>query len=496
MSSTVCTQCKQPLALDASLVDLAPSAYDMMASSLPRSPHHLHPSESEKLAQLPAPSSVKALWHNAAQSPGHLLSPRAQEKQREPGISIPGESFVLLQDSVVHNIPSQPPTSPPPRHQRLSFNARTSSGPSGSAVKRNSGSPSQQPVPLPVAAPPSPSPLFHHLESTARLFKLLSSRTELDHPLCAECTYLLIATLNKQLEETKKERDGYLAFEKEIKKEREREKHAASPEATERKIQRLKEDERNAIHELKAAESEREKLSEEIRALEREERELEEEEAEFWRVHNENLLTAAEQNSQLRSLRAAYAADSQTLEKLQRTNVYYDAFCIGNVGVFGTINGLRLGRASGIAVEWSEINAAWGQCTLLLYTLARKLEFTFENYRPVPIGSFSHIEKISGTDKAIYELYGSGDLHFGRILHNRRFDLGMVAYLDCLRQLMEYVQTQYPNADFPHPIVKDKIGDVSIKLQFSQEESWTRALRHVLLALKLLLKLVTNTGPG
>lgn len=45
-------------------------------------------------------------------------------------------------------------------------------------------------------------------------------------------------------------------------------------------------------------------------------------------------------------------------------------------------------------------------------------------------------------------------------------------------------------------IIKDKIGDVSIKLQFSQEESWTRALRHVLLALKLLLKLVTNTNPG
>lgn len=45
-------------------------------------------------------------------------------------------------------------------------------------------------------------------------------------------------------------------------------------------------------------------------------------------------------------------------------------------------------------------------------------------------------------------------------------------------------------------IVKDKIGDVSIKLQFNQEESWTRALRHVLFALKLLLKLVTSSNPG
>ena len=29
-------------------------------------------------------------------------------------------------------------------------------------------------------------------------------------------------------------------------------------------------------------------------------------------------------------------------------------------------------------VEWSEINAAWGQALLLLYTIARKLDFTFE----------------------------------------------------------------------------------------------------------------------
>ena len=45
-------------------------------------------------------------------------------------------------------------------------------------------------------------------------------------------------------------------------------------------------------------------------------------------------------------------------------------------------------------------------------------------------------------------------------------------------------------------IVKDKIGEASVKLQFSQEEAWTRALRHVLLALKLLLKWTTNGSNG
>ena len=33
-----------------------------------------------------------------------------------------------------------------------------------------------------------------------------------------------------------------------------------------------------------------------------------------------------------------------------------------------------------LQVEWAEINAAWGQTLLLLYTIARKLDFTFEKY--------------------------------------------------------------------------------------------------------------------
>ena len=31
-----------------------------------------------------------------------------------------------------------------------------------------------------------------------------------------------------------------------------------------------------------------------------------------------------------------------------------------------------------LQVEWSEINAAWGQTVLLLHSLARKMNLTFE----------------------------------------------------------------------------------------------------------------------
>jgi len=76
----------------------------------------------------------------------------------------------------------------------------------------------------------------------------------------------------------------------------------------------------------------------------------------------------------------------------------------------------------------------------------------FRSYRLIPMGSFSRIERTSG-DKAVYELYGSGDLHLGRLLHNRRFDIAMVAFLDCLKQMIENIKSQDPEAEFHHQCV-------------------------------------------
>ena len=103
----------------------------------------------------------------------------------------------------------------------------------------------------------------------------------MDHPLCAECTHLLLTTLTKQLDETKKERDGYIAFEKEVRKEKEREKDGLTQQEAEKRIEKLAQEEKLAITQLKEAEKEREQLEAELKALELEEKVLEEEEAEF-----------------------------------------------------------------------------------------------------------------------------------------------------------------------------------------------------------------------
>ncbi|KAG7098838.1 hypothetical protein E1B28_000742 [Marasmius oreades] len=379
--SLVCQQCKEPLQLDASIVDLAPSAFDTIVASLPppASTYGRRASEAEKLDQLPAPSSVKNVLKKSSATSRTSLSPRAQAKQPQQHLPLPNESFVLLQDSIIRNIPTTPPNV---RQEKGSIKAKTS--------PKNESDPIQHTL-------THPPPLSHHLRSTARLFNLISNRTDIDHPLCAECTQILLTSLQRQLDETKKERDGYLAFEKEVKKERERDSQGISREEATKKIEKLKLEELAAVEQLVEAERERQALDEELRVLEQEEKMLELEEAEsaispipafdysdihrlssFWRNHNDNLLATDHQLAQLATIRTAYTADSATLDKLERTNVYNDAFCIGHDGVFGTINGLRLGRVPGVPVEWAEINAAWGQTLLLLHTIARKLDYKFE----------------------------------------------------------------------------------------------------------------------
>ncbi|KAG8882300.1 autophagy protein 6 [Tulasnella sp. 331] len=472
------------------------------------------------------PDVLSAVQHRPHASSRLKTSPMAHRA--------PADSFVLLQDSVYGSMPNTPTSvkrmqpsrnpssvarsppmnvnklgtqgkppagssgrassSPTPQRPRLASNATTPVHRSSQSVDASEPSTPKSPTMKKIAAeaPPPPRASPHKL-SAARLFSLLSSRTELDHPLCAECTHVLLESLHRQLEETKKERDGYIAFDRDVK----RQKEAASAEGAGdekealRKIEQLRLSEVEAIKRLRSMEEEEGTLCEELAQLEREERALEEEEAEFWTAYSDASLTSTKLRDQLTSMEHAYAANSLELAKLSRTNVYNDAFCIGHDGVFGTINGLRLGRVPGITVEWSEINAAWGMTLLLLSTIARKVGYVFDSWRLVPMGSFSRIERING-DKSSYELYGSGDIALGRLFHDRRFDTAMVAFLDCLRQLMEYAQSQDPQVEFPQQVSKDKIGEASIRHQFGQEEAWTRALRHVLLALKLLLKWATN----
>lgn len=48
--------------------------------------------------------------------------------------------------------------------------------------------------------------------------------------------------------------------------------------------------------------------------------------------------------------------------------------------------------------------------------------------------------------------YGSGDFAVTRLLQNRRFDMAMVAFLECLRRLVEFVTARDPKIRVPHAL--------------------------------------------
>ena len=391
--------------------------------------------------------------------------------------------------------------------------------------------------------------LSHQIESSTRLFEVLSSHSDIDHPVCAECTELLLSQIQNRLSASTKERDAYISFLKTL--------NNTTPTASEvLKAQSLlattKATEAKAFSELVALEKEKAALDDEVANLEAEALALDDEEQTFWRSRNAFALTLSSFQNDRDALNAAYDHDARQLERLQRTNVYNDTFCIGHDGFFGTINGLRLGRLPPPQnVDWSEINAAWGTAALLLATVAEKLGFHFRGYKIKPMGSSSKIEKLETSPSTSQQsntgskstssdpnmtqrqqskvtsldLFSSGDLPLGRMILHRRLDTGMVAFLECLRQLGEFVETSSANATSPHlsspspaspktdsgagrasrasgtgglklpyMIRKDRIGDESIKLGVSSDEAWTRACKYALTCCKFLLAHASNVA--
>ena len=362
------------------------------------------------------------------------------------------------------------------------------------------------------------------VEANARLFEILSARSDIDHPICTECTELLLSSYQAKLQAATKERDAYITFLKELKNNI---LSAAEVSKAEQDLSTAKAAEEEAFAELLQLEKEKAELEEEMADLDAESRALDLEEEAFWRSRNAFDIKLAAFRDHRDALNASFEHDSQHLERLRRTNVYNDAFCIGHDGHFGTINGLRLGKLSPPNnVEWAEINAAWGTTVLLLATVAEKLGFSFKGYVLKPMGSTSHIERIeypqpasaagsttSGRSAPVIqaprqpkvtslELFSSGDLPLGRQIIHRRFNEAMVAFLECLAQLGDFVDKtgsrsrQGEGLKLPYPIEKDRIHGVSIKLGVSQDEAWTSACKYTLTCCKYLLAHASNVATG
>lgn len=327
-----------------------------------------------------------------------------------------------------------------------------------------------------------------------------------------------MSNLQARLLAATRERDAYIACLKDLKSKSPSESEVARAAA---ELKTAQAEEARAYEELLQLEKEKASLEDELAELDIESRELDRDEEEFWRHRNAFDMRWASMKEVKDALETSYQHDLQQLERLRRTNVYNDTFCIGHDGHFGTINGLRLGRlAPPNNVEWAEINAAWGYTALLLKTVAQKLAFSFSGYVIKPMGSTSQIDRLEYTQtqsastsnfprnsatragtrpKMIpLELFSSGDLPLGRQILHRRFNEAMVAFLDCLKQLGDHVRHSDGSAQrgdglkLPYNIDKDRINGISIKLGASQDDQWTSACKYTLTCCKFLLAHASN----
>lgn len=355
----------------------------------------------------------------------------------------------------------------------------------------------------------------HEMERITKLFEILSSRSDIDHPVCVECTDLLVDELQKKLEVTTKERDLYVSYLRELQASAPTDEEIRAQDAALRKAQQA---EAAARAELRQLEQERAELDAELFALEEETEKVNAEEEKFWRERNAFAGRLTDFQNERDSINSKFDHDSRQLEKLQRSNVYNDTFCISHDGTFATINGLRLGRLSSTPVDWPEINAAWGHALLLLVTVAEKLSFHFDGYEPQPMGSSSRIIRFDtpslsssrlqprdglrapppAPKRHVLDLFSSGDMPLGLTFMHRKFDNAMVAFLELVRQLGAHVQAQTgaegTPLSLPYRIDGDRIGEVSIKLGIAQDDGWTKACKLTLTCCKFLLAHASNVN--
>ncbi|KAL3051510.1 hypothetical protein OYC64_001705 [Pagothenia borchgrevinki] len=334
--------------------------------------------------------------------------------------------------------------------------------------------------------------LSRRLKVTSDLFDIMSGQTDVDHPLCEECTDTLLDHLDTQLNITENECQNYkqcLELLSHLQVEGE--------ETLLADLHQLKGQEEALVQELETVEEQRAAVAQDLTQSRVHSQQLDTEELQYQKEYSEFKRQQLELDDELKSVDNQMRYCQIQLDRLKKTNVFNATFHIWHSGQFGTINNFRLGRLPSVPVEWNEINAAWGQTVLLLHALANKMGLRFQRYRLVPYGNHSYLESLSDKSKEL-PLYCSGGLRF---FWDNKFDHAMVAFLDCVQQFKEEVEKGDTGFCLPYrmDVEKGKIedtggsgGSYSIKTQFNSEEQWTKALKFMLTNLKWGLAWVTS----
>eukprot|EP01127_Copromyxa_protea_P003790 TRINITY_DN1357_c0_g1_i3.p1 TRINITY_DN1357_c0_g1~~TRINITY_DN1357_c0_g1_i3.p1 ORF type:complete len:179 (-),score=33.01 TRINITY_DN1357_c0_g1_i3:302-838(-) len=121
----------------------------------------------------------------------------------------------------------------------------------------------------------------------------------------------------------------------------------------------------------------------------------------------------------------------------------------------------------------------------LVNHVANLVGVKFSSHEIKPKGSQTILQLPDGTDPI--ELHGEHDGSFLRLLWNHRYDRAMVSFLQCVEDIRKHIKTLDPEFEPPYVISDDKIGNLSVKLQFNADDNWTKALKYLLTNIKFIV---------
>lgn len=346
--------------------------------------------------------------------------------------------------------------------------------------------------------------LSNRVETLMKIFRVLSLKYNIEYPVCLECSSMLIKQLQQQYDEAAKKKVAYWQFLNKLNKQ-------SSP--TEEKLKSTLNDwelynnqYKESISEIMQLENEESRIQKEIDDLQKE--------IELFSIKENDLLQKRNNyDLKLSELTEANEHSINTLNynvniynKLKASNVYDDVFNIKYEGQFGTINDLRLGNLKDVKVSSLEINAALGQVILLLSIIIKKLNLRISDYKLIPMGSYSKIEKYDtptstneDSNKTVLECFYNGSSSaFDRLFTSNSLDQAMIALLNVVKQMEEEIKVKYDSSfQLPHKINlnNNKVGGLYIKLNRKiADDDWTLACKYFMADVKYFLAFLNSSN--
>lgn len=254
--------------------------------------------------------------------------------------------------------------------------------------------------------------------------------------------------------------------------------------------------------------------------------------SEYWRQFE---VHAADREAMLENTISAHNRLTHAknwLETMRSSHVIHDAFTISTDLHLVTIGGLHLGRVPSQPTEWPEISAALGLTVHLFQELCSRASFVPTKFRLLLDGSFSGLQKVnnptsmptsssnprstetgssseslargssapsssntSSSNGSIYPLHADGDISIVRLMHFKSVNDGLTALTESINELSLHLSFLYPGFTLPFPIAKDLVAGISVKRAWnSSGATWSGAMRSLLANLKHTLAFMAKQG--